>query len=188
MKKFFVTLIAASLFTSIAHAAPITFTDTTLFTATGTTASEDLQSYGWGDVNKLDGTLDYVYWKHLFTFAPPAGEILNATLRIYLRDDERDTIWNPSTWEFAFGASETGDWDFGGVDTGSYAYGVGVSYLLDGAFGVKVASALGDFYIDKSELEVTYEPVPEPSTVLLFGGGLLALGYFGRRRRMRDEA
>jgi len=187
MKKFFVALIVASLFTSLAHAAPITFTDTTLFTTTGTTASEDLQSYGWGDVNKLDGTLDYVYWKHFFTFVPPAGEILNATLKIYLQDDERDTL-NPFSWEFAFGASETGNWDFGDVDTDTYAYGLDISYLTDGAFGVKVASTWGDFYIGKSELEVSYEPVPEPSTVLLLGAGLAALGYFGRRRKMSGEA
>ena len=39
---------------SVAGATPITFTDTTTFTATGTDPSGDLVTYGGSKVNKLE--------------------------------------------------------------------------------------------------------------------------------------
>jgi hypothetical protein len=55
MKKVVLAMIASLMLAGVAYAAPITFTDTTTFYAGGTNAAEDLVSYGWGDVNKLDG-------------------------------------------------------------------------------------------------------------------------------------
>ena len=183
MKALLTTLIAALFLASAAYAVPITFTDTTQFTTTGTIATEDLQGFGTGTVNKLDGTGDFVTWTHSFTFAPPAAQILLGTLTLSLYDDEADRLLNPSTWELGFGFADDGQWDLGPVDTGLYQYGVDVSALNDGELEITVASLLGDFYIGKSDLTVTYEPVPEPSTILLLGIGLLGAGIFTRRRK-----
>lgn len=183
MKVLFVTLFAALSLASAAYAVPITITDTTQFTATGTIAPEDLQAFGTGTVNKLDGTGDFVTWTHSFTYAPPAAQILLGTLTLSLYDDEADKLLNPSTWELGAGYAEDGQWDLGPVDTGLYHYGVDVSALNDGELEVTVASLLGDFSIVRSDLTVTYEPVPEPSTILLLGIGLLGAGVFTRRRK-----
>jgi hypothetical protein len=182
MKRFFITLITSLLFAGAAYATPITFTDTTKFTPTGTTAIEDLQSFGGSSVSYLSGIGDYVTWKHFFTFNPPAAEILQGTLKLKLVDDERDTL-NPFTWEFAFGFAENGQWDIGAVNTGSYLYDVQVAALEDGEFELTLLSLGGDFSIVRSDLTITYEPVPEPSTILLLSAGLLGLGYVARRRR-----
>ena len=60
---------------------------------------------------------------------------------------------------------------------------VKVSGVAYGAFGVTLASLGGDFFITQSDLTITYEPVPEPSTILLLACGLLGIGCFARRRR-----
>ena len=60
MKKIILMLAFVLCIGGVAGAA--TLTDTTQFTATGTIAPEDFVSRGWGDVNKLDGFLDYVVW------------------------------------------------------------------------------------------------------------------------------
>lgn len=168
-------------------ATPITITDTTLFDAAGTTPAEDYDAKGWGaTVNKLEGLLDYVQWTHHFPDAPaPAiGSVISGEITIYLRDDEGDVSWNPFTWEFGGGIAEDGTWDFGDVDTGAYSYNVTASYLDDGEFQVTVGSVWGDFYIAQSDLEVTYEPVPEASTLMLFGSGLSGLAFWVRKRRV----
>jgi hypothetical protein len=60
--------------------------------------------------------------------------------------------------------------------------------LYDGIFQVKLGSAGGDFYIDKSVLAINYTPVsnnavPEPATIILFGLGLMGLA--GVRRKFQ---
>lgn len=163
----------------IAHATPITFSDTTLFYATGTDAKADLLAYGGTSVNFLEGTGDFVYWRHQFSFDPPAGKILSGSLIISLKDD-----YDPCAQEYAFGMLEGGKFFFGEVDTQKYGFKVDTLSLADGFFNVFLSSVCGDFYITQSKLTICYEPapVPEPGTITLLGAGLLGLGFYGRRR------
>lgn len=188
-----VTLVFGTI--GLAGAVPIVFTDTTWFTDNGTNPEEDYVSHGWGDVNRLDGWHDltdglvaggmrtghdYVKWTHHFPFDPPAAEVLSGTVTLWLSDDEDDPWWQPC--EFALGWGEDRTWGFGEVDSGDYSYDVTASYLEDGEFTITLVSLWGDFFIDKSDLEITYNPVPEPSTMLLLGCGLIGLAGFGRKR------
>lgn len=185
MKKVLLTLVLVLGMAGAAGAT--TLTDTTLFTPTGTVEAGDLVSYNsfYGpNVSKLSDIGDYVIWKHKFAFNPPALQILTGTLTVSLRDDagEGDGGFLNRKNEYAFGWAEGGTWDFGEVNTGDYRYGVNVNFLADGVFQVKIASVYGDFYIDKSELNINYNAVPEPGTMLLLGLGLFGLA--GIRKRL----
>lgn len=184
--KMFLKMMGASLLlaaSGLVSAMPMTLTDTTNFYSDGTDAPEDLIGYGGHSVNKLEHLLDYVSWKHQYTFEPAADHLLSGTLTLWLKDDERDEWWNPLTWEFGFGIAEDGTWDIGSVDTGTYGYDIDVASLEDGMFAVTLRSLGGDFYIKKSVLEIAYvASVPEPGTLALFGCGLLGLGLARRRK------
>jgi hypothetical protein len=55
--------------------------------------------------------------------------------------------------------------------------------LYDGSFSVQLKSTLNDFEIESSTLSIGYcpAPVPEPSTFLLLGAGLISAGLIRRR-------
>jgi hypothetical protein len=162
----------------ISDASPINFTDTTTFTASGTVPDpDDLVGYGYGDVNKLEGSFDYVRWTHHFEEIFPVHEILSGNLTVYLKDDS-DPCWQP--FEFAMMWAEDGTFAFGKV-TDAYSYSVTASYLEDGEFTVTLADVWGDFEIKQSDLSINYNPVPIPSSILLLASGLV--GLFGIRRK-----
>ena len=175
-------------------AVPITFTDTSIFTSTGVYDSvdgtSDLDAFNRGDVNFLSTSFpqaeaydfDYVAWTHHFDFTPPADYIMSGSLSLSIRDDS-----DIYTAEFALGLAEDGTWGVGEVDTNTYDFNVSTAFLADGEFSLVVASLLGDFYIDRSDLTITYMSlgesvsVPEPKSLALLGLGLLLMGFVGRQ-------
>ncbi len=166
----------------IGSASAITFTDTTTFTKLGISSDDVLNGFGGDEVNKLEGFLDYVSWTHLFT---PKPNVLSGVLTLALLDDNKDPWWQP--FEFAFGLAEDGTWGLGEVDTASYSYDVNASFLNNGLFTVTLLSLGGDFFIDRSDLKITYDsaPVPEPATMLLFGVGLIGIAGLGKRKLIK---
>ena len=66
------------------------------------------------------------------------------------------------------------------MPTGSNTYGG----FTRGGFDITYFAINGDFFaID--DLQFNSKSVPEPSTLLLLGSGLIGLGYFGRKRMKR---
>ena len=180
MKKILITALTIAFLAWGSSAMALSFTDTTIFTRTGTSPSEDYDSHGWGDVNRLNAIGDHVSWTHHFGFDPPANEVFSGKLTLFLRDDGGRF----DSFEIGFGWAEDGSWDLGEVNTGAYAYDIAGSFLMDGEFSLTLGSLWGDFFIDRSELEITYAaaPVPEPATILLMGTGLLGLVAYSRKR------
>lgn len=197
------TLLALLASIIVVEAAPITFIDTTLFTNSETTAPEDLISYGGSSVGDLNYTGDFVRWAHNYEFVPPASEILAAELTLNFSDI---AVANPiiqhfdlndifsflgSPLERAVVGSEgvfLGSFE---VDTGARSFDVNLTSVEDGRFDVQVTSTLGNFRINRSDLRITYEPVsepvPEPSTIVMFGAAFSILGFVGYRSRNRKS-
>lgn len=196
MKKVLILFGAVMLVLSLmgtAGALSISFTDTVKFTDNGLDPTVDdvapvgvVNSYDGVSVTLLEGFGDHIDWTHKFDFDYEVDEIVSGELTLSLVDEDRDK-WCSVGLEFALGITEDGTWAWGEVDTQDYFFDVTTSYLMDGSFSVYLASLGGDFYIDESALTVTYNahpaaPVPEPTSMMLSGVGLIGMAVWGRKR------
>lgn len=170
--KFFksVALAAACLFSASSFAGLITDVETV------NTKLSMFQSVSWTH-NILDQGFDL-------------GSAQSATLTIEFRDD-KDPWYAP----FETALVKIGIFDIrdGGVvlnPTVDWSGALGLTSLIklnaDGTLLVKVTSTLGDFLINKSTLNVVTKDVvsvPEPSSMILLGLGLLGLVIMRRKVR-----
>jgi len=198
MKRAFLLIgVLIFIYAGTLQASPIMFDDTILFYE-NSISSGTLNDFGWGDVNKLDGCFDYVYWTHVFSFDPPVETILYGSLVLNITDDaEGGTCWNPESdandglfgSEYTFMIGEDGTFILTEVDTDEYGFELDVSCLYDGYYSFLLISKFGDFLLNSSNLSVEYSPVaapvPEPSTILLLGMGLLSAGLISRKRFLK---
>lgn len=162
------------------------FVDTTGHTLSGVVQNRVVRS-------SVDGTLDF-YWRIKDTSGTSAsgdpGAItsfrlggfgdfeLNANWRIdglgTVNPDQAHRFADPSFVNFLFGGTgltPTNDSVFFFLDTKATAYAKIGSYDFTGTGGNGISSSYA-----------TFAPVPEPSSVVLLVGGLLAVGWIGRRR------
>jgi hypothetical protein len=121
-----------------------------------------------------------------------AGDVVtSATLELDFTNDFTDA-WGYLN-EYVIAYYDGVKWSVGEVDNGQHSISVDVDLLnVDGLLGVNIQvlnSGSRTAWLDHSRLYGTAStaPVPEPSTILLMGAGLLGLVAVGRRKFNRKE-
>ena len=169
-----------------ALASPLTIVDTVEFdsagiiTSAGDTTPATLHDFGGDSANFITGFGDYLWWTHDFAYDYSSVNVISGVLSVALEDVDLSCIKQ----EYAFGITDSGVLAAGEVDSRIYEYSINASSLIDGSLSVAVFGLSGDFKVVKSTLRVKYDaaPVPEPTTMLLFGTGLAGLAAMSRRR------
>ena len=144
------------------------------------------------DVENVNKTLNWTEsasWTHnILDQGFVLGTAQSATISIKFRDDRSDFFpWETALVQIGFFDLEDGGTV--GNPTVTWNGNLGLSSLVklntDGTLFVKVTSLLGDFVIGNSTLSVVTKDVsvPESSSLVLLGLGLLGLGVMRRKAR-----
>jgi hypothetical protein len=159
--------------------------------------------YPWGFTEE-----DAIRWVQHFT-PPPSGSITAARLLITLDDDDytdenpfggtepeqghlsMEGYWIPPSPYQDHYISLIGEAGTFEVDDGTVAFDFTQNminkWLYNGVLDCVFYAEAGDFYIVRSDLEITLadgqpQPVPEPSTILLLGSGLIGLAGYAKKK------
>ena len=116
-------------------------------------------------------------------YRPGIDTIEGALLMIRVYDGEFD---NGEVVNFNFDGQNWGSSSVPFLGFLPFIFGDIESLLADGVLNIVVSATQGDFYFDSANLLAWGDRstnVPEPTTLALFGLGLVGLGLVGRRRR-----
>jgi hypothetical protein len=200
------------LFAGAAGAVPISTTDVTTFTDSGTAYPGDLVSSGGSSVQQLETEGDHVSWMHRFDLGSGPTRLLDSTLDLYFSENDRDYsysyrtrdcqhigwgrydchydyVYVPGNPEYGLlSLEDSGEQSLGEIDSHRRLLDLSLEALADGLFGLTLTSTGGDFRLDRSELTVNHDPmsaveVPAAPPFVLIAWGLIGLGAVGRKRR-----
>ena len=184
-------LCATLLVGGVAAAAPITFTDVHNVAGDGITLDSSHTTYSFTH-NIVNSAGD------------PQGDAYNAltdtlstaTLTLNFQDDECDggfLCFSPRTESISLALDGNNLPSFE-VDTGNVSFAVNLALLAaDGILNVSVNWISGDIRFDESTLvasgnrSTALTAVPEPTSLILLGSGILVLGMFGRKHWKRSS-
>lgn len=149
----------------------------------------DVEDFGSG---KLVSNKEIFAWTHnILDYGFVLGSAESASILIEFRDDDSSKKDGPENAHIYIDLLKITASEFKPVTSWFYDFAVTslVELNVDGKLVVTVKSIVGDFYIDRSTLNVVTKnitapaEVPEPSAVLLFALGLLGLGVMRKKAR-----
>jgi PEP-CTERM motif len=153
----------------------------------------------------IGGKCDSLSYGHtLVGYSLPPDTLISADLYLYFRDDSDpsnpNSSGNPESVHIELDSCIftpcLGDVALNNASQTTVHYGVFWEVLLDGSLAVNLSvgtQGIGqnDFFFRRSELNAVWEDpdielIPEPASLLLFGGGFALIA--GRLRRARNRA